>query len=564
LSTGNLAGQRAHSESLRRSTTAVTVPTTLVAAMIAACIMVLWQSATDHALYTPDEGRYGAVSVHMANGGSWLVPELDGHPHLSKPPLTYWAQAACIRLLGPTEAAARMPSLVAATLTMLLVAAAAHRLGGMRVAMTSLGTLCLMPMFMLLGRLATTDSLLAFFWTASLLLGAASAQTGRARHAALMWTAVAAGLMTKGPLALVPPALVAGWLLLGRRGADLRRLHIGAGLPAALGPVAAWAILVVLREPQAVSIWLHETVARAAGTGDHAEPMWFFIPVFLAGLFPATAMLVLPGLNGSWRQAWASLRSGRIPALLSLAVIVPLVMFSLISGKLVSYLLPLCPPLAILNGLMLERWLDGTNDRAVAGWRPPDVIVTSSICVLLATAAAIAAAVWTRWPVGWLALPLLVIPGAYLWSWMIWKRGPRARALGMAAIFVVSMASWMWAFELEDEARRPSSEADLVSHLRLVTGSPTPVIATYGFSDPALTFYSGRATTSLATGRDVLEVAGIERVVVLADAEQWDALAQRHPRATAGWVHRGDWPRWLDRTTYVLTPDPSATALQGG
>ena len=40
-------------------------------------------------LWEPDEGRYGETARQMVVTGDWLVPHLDGAPHLTKPPFTY-------------------------------------------------------------------------------------------------------------------------------------------------------------------------------------------------------------------------------------------------------------------------------------------------------------------------------------------------------------------------------------------------------------------------------------------------------------------------------------------
>ena len=61
-------------------------------------------------LWDPDEGRYSSGGIHMQQSGDWLIPTVDGEtPHLTKPPVTYWALAASFALLGHNEWAARLP-----------------------------------------------------------------------------------------------------------------------------------------------------------------------------------------------------------------------------------------------------------------------------------------------------------------------------------------------------------------------------------------------------------------------------------------------------------------------
>jgi molybdopterin converting factor small subunit len=88
-------------------------------------------------------GRMVSLSHALTNGDTveiipgkqpnpsrdWLVPTLDGeHPHLTKPPMTYWALASSFGLLGTNEWAARLPGALAFVGTGLLVFGLGRRL----------------------------------------------------------------------------------------------------------------------------------------------------------------------------------------------------------------------------------------------------------------------------------------------------------------------------------------------------------------------------------------------------------------------------------------------------
>src|SRR6266542_3383231 len=79
-------------------------------------------------LLDPDEPVYGQIAREMVTTGHWLTPHLAGRPWFDKPPLFYWASAAAMSLLGPTELAARLPSALAAALLAALVFALGRRL----------------------------------------------------------------------------------------------------------------------------------------------------------------------------------------------------------------------------------------------------------------------------------------------------------------------------------------------------------------------------------------------------------------------------------------------------
>jgi len=94
-----------------------------------------------HSLWTPDEPRDAAIGKAMWVSGDLVVPRLNGRPFLEKPPLAWWAQTVSFRLFGVSDAAARVPSALFATLTLLVTFAVARRLGGARAGWLAAGAL---------------------------------------------------------------------------------------------------------------------------------------------------------------------------------------------------------------------------------------------------------------------------------------------------------------------------------------------------------------------------------------------------------------------------------------
>jgi len=532
--------------------------------VVAVSALVMWFSAADHPLYPPDEGRYASASRVMAEGGSWLVPTYEGQPHLTKPPLTYWLQALCMRLLGPTEGAARAPSLIAATLTLLLTAWFAARLWGPRVGALAAGLLSVTPLFIVMGRLASTDALLTLFWTLALFTGALLAVERRRRWPVLLWLGTALAVMTKGPLGLVPAALLLVWHALAGRWRAIASLWIPVGLPLALAPAVVWAALVMQQRPEALEIWRHETLDRAAGSGDHPKPIWFYIPIFLGGLFPASAMLRLPGLNDPLRSLGAHLRRGDVAALLGLAVWLPFVLFSLIVGKLPSYLLPLAPPLAVATALAVDALLprvasegdESALARFTAPAKPPAVMAGLLIGAFGVAGAAIVAAVALAPAFLPQAVVFALLPAAVVWAATAWRREPAQRQRALVVAWLAFIASWWWAFEVEDEVRRPSDAARLVEEIRLATAPAAPLVHRFGFRDPTITFYLGREPVRLNHDEDmrIAAAAPAERVVVLADEDRWRAFTKRRPDEAKAWTPVRDWIRWPNDRVLVLRP----------
>lgn len=532
--------------------------------ILAVSMAIPWFSAGDHPLYPPDEGRYGTVSMHMAEGGSWLVPRFRGEAHLSKPPLAYSCQAAALRAFGHTELAVRFPSLIACSLTILLLYLTARQIGGESTAALAAGTLAMMPLFVLVGRLGTTDAMLTLFCFTALTCGYFAIEAGRGRYAIILWSAIALSWLTKGPLALMPIGILLLWLAFARRWRDARHLHIALGLPLSLLPILTWVWLVVQTNPEAIEVWRNEIIHRiTGGAGAHPEPVWYYIPVFLAGLFPATAMLALPGWNLSWRAAWRKLRAGGGSCLWSLAVIGPLIVFSLMSGKLATYVLPLCPPLALLNGLMLQRWLSGLATTSGGRRRPPEVVGTLGVFVILTVAGIIAGAALLgghllRWTPA-----LLPLPVACLWLWFMWRRRPQRRGPGLAAVWAAWMIAWVAIFVMEDDALAPHDAAALVQRARVQTGDKQPSIYTFGFSDPTLSFYNRKEAQRIHYGIELESIIAEhdrgEALVLLVDDNSLGQYRQRGGGAIDAFARVGTWQRTIIDTTGIYLPVRGAT-----
>jgi len=547
-------------------------------------ILILWHSAGNHPLYSPDEGRYGTASMHMADGGSWIIPWYRGEAHLTKPPLTYWVQALSLRMLGHGELGLRAPSLLAGSLTVLLLFLTTRRLAGSGAAALATGTLVMMPLYMLVNRLATTDAMLTFFWFAAIVCGCFTVTTGRGIWPVLMWAAIACGLLTKGPLALVPVGLLLIWLLLAENARGIGRLRILIGFALSILPIILWVLLVLHEDRGALETWRHEMLDRVTGNGGaHPEAVYFYVPYFLVGLFPATGMLTVPGWNLTWRAAWQKLRTGEPAALFAIAVVAPLLMFTLFSGKLVTYLLPLCAPLALLNGVMLSRWLTGQADRPAPQTRPPEVVATLAISAILGIGAMMGVAAWLKPELLRFSPPLLLMPLACLWTWRIWKRRPRRRAMGLLVVYLTWMLGWCCTFAMEDKAHEPHSAAACARRLQSITDAARPDIYLFGFTDPTLSFYNRKEVERIYRISQVEAIARREDskgVALLIDRDAVEEFRERFHRAAAlqdgdsvGASRAGDgqaaaftcvgrWDRSITHTTAIFIPTRRARKLE--
>jgi len=325
-------------------------------------------------LFIPDETRYAEIAREMLVHGDWVVPHLNGLDYFEKPVLGYWVHAAAQLLFGETNFAVRLPSALAMGLTALLLVrlcrqpsriSAGSSLGGLA-ALIFLSSLTVFG----IGTFAVLDNLLTLFLTlclAGFFLATEAEAGSRTEKGWLLVAGVGCGLafLTKGFLALAVPVLVAGpYLLWQRRLRDLWRLP-WLPLLAALLVALPWSLLIQLRAPEFWNFFFwHEHVKRFfSGHADHSQPAWFFV-----ALLPVMA-LPWSFLAGSCWQG-ARNRSEARPgetALLRFALcwlVFPLLFFSASSGKLVTYILPCFPALALLVALWLDRYLAAGKTRS--------------------------------------------------------------------------------------------------------------------------------------------------------------------------------------------------------
>ncbi|HME37644.1 MAG TPA: phospholipid carrier-dependent glycosyltransferase, partial [Steroidobacteraceae bacterium] len=302
-------------------------------------------------LFNPDEGRYAEIPREMLVGGDFVVPHLNGLAYIEKPPLQYWATALSFRVLGPSAFAARLYCALTALATIFVVGMVARRLWDLQAAWRAAAVLCGMLMFVVLGQLLTLDMSLTFYMTLSL-AAFLLAQTSTRPSAWMMlaWAATALGVLTKGLVAAaLPVAVLLLYSAYSRDFGPWRRLKVAWGLPLFLVITVPWHWLAARRLPDFLEFFfVREHLARyLTPIADRQEPWWFFGAVFLAGSVPFT-LSALRALGGGWRRAPAVGGAFQPVLFLWIWVVFIGVFFSLSDSKLMPYILPVMPALALL------------------------------------------------------------------------------------------------------------------------------------------------------------------------------------------------------------------------
>ena len=321
--------------------------------LVALAAILFFFNTWGYDLWPADEPRFGEVPREMMQSGDYLVPRWNGEPYKEKPPLLFWTIVLTSLPFGDvTEFSARAPSGVAALVTVLLTYLLARRLFGPGTGFWSALVLMTMGFFWSEARSVRTDMLLTFWMTVVLCAFWRWYESRRTHWLLVLYGAVTLGLYTKGPVALVFPALfilVFYW----RRRQDRRALHWLLGFLMSIGLVLLWFIPARMALPAAT-----ETAAGASMGGEmfnqivgrlvlgvsKAQPPWFYLYNIPFGMLPW-------GLFLPWTiiYVWKQRREGEGMRLLLAWVIPAFVFFTLSVGKRHVYLLPIYPALAILT-----------------------------------------------------------------------------------------------------------------------------------------------------------------------------------------------------------------------
>jgi 4-amino-4-deoxy-L-arabinose transferase-like glycosyltransferase len=341
----------------------VTQPTSLTPAArwsylgLAAFVVILWFAVLPtRPLFNTDEGRYAEIPREMLSGGDWVIPHLNGVAYIEKPPLQYWATALSLWVFGQDEFGARAYTAACALGTLAVVWLLALRLWGAAAAWRAAATLASLLLFVTMGQLLTLDMSLTFFMTLALAAfvlaqpsqPAEPVPNSSRRWMLAAWVATALGVLTKGLVAAaIPAAVLVLYSLYSRDFSPWRRLYLTVGLPLFLAISVPWHWLAARRLSDFLEFFfVHEHVARyLTPSADREEPWWFFGVVFVLGSLPWALPAVRVVATG-WRRGAPGRFDPRL--FLWMWLVFVCVFFSLSDSKLIPYILPVMPALALL------------------------------------------------------------------------------------------------------------------------------------------------------------------------------------------------------------------------
>lgn len=471
----------------------------------ALCLLLFFLKLGSYPLFDLDEPRYAEAAREMLESGNWITPYFNYEVRFEKPVLFYWLIAVAYKLFGLSEFSARFFSAVSATGIVGMVYAFGRHFISRRYGLYAGLILATSVLFIGIARMSITDMTLACFMTGTTLC------LFLAAHRNLKWWLAAGiiaglGILTKGPVALIVPGAIFTLytLAIGQFQRCLLNRWLPLGVLVALLIAAPWYIAIYQENgPIFLESQLMNNFTRYSDVvSGHKQPPYFYTLVLVAGFLPWT--LYLPA---AIREFWQDCRTKHqqsvdqsnfhylIPLYSVVWIAFIFAFFSISSTKLLTYILPLFPALALFVAAAWARF--STQGKAITPkahrwFSIPSLIlpigiliggtvfITSMDKLLPREAAGVEANGYN------LAAVALLLVGSGVTAWLIQKKQAhqalKTQALTVALLVMVAMQGIV-------PNVSKAAQSVMMEYLRKTNGQP---LMLYEIQRTSLTFYGKR------------------------------------------------------------------------
>ena len=312
------------------------------------CAISLSANIWGYSIYLLDEAKNASCAREMLESENWVVPTFNYQLREDKPPLHYYFMALSYSFFGVNEFAARFFSVVFGCLTMLCIYFVSAISLGRKAAKYAVLTLISSLGFIVQFHLAVPDPYLVFFFTASLLSFYKSIEVSEDRWMYLSHLFIGLGIMTKGPIGLLPLLIMV--ILKFKWSLSWKGLRILHGTLIIMLAALPWYVLVTV---QTDGEWLRlflldHNINRFLDVREGHGGMFFLTPIYFLVMSLPLGIFLIPAV---W---WYKNHQGnRFVDLSLVTLIVILVFFSISATKLPNYVSPALPFGSIIAGYYL-------------------------------------------------------------------------------------------------------------------------------------------------------------------------------------------------------------------
>ena len=509
----------------------------------------------------PDEPRYADVARAMQQTGDYVTPRLFGEPWFEKPPLYYWLAAQFFRL-DANEIGARLPSALAAVVFLWFWFSFTRKLFGTQPA--ALAAIMLGSTLGWIGfaHAAVMDMLLAATLDGALLMLGMWFWHREEQHLYLFYVLLGLATLAKGPVAIVLAGMIAlAYVVTYRDWKALRQTLLSRGVLLFAVVAVPWYALCYARNGQSFiqEFFVVHNLGRFTSLAlGHGQPVWYFLPILAAGLFPWTPMLLLP--LADLARSPKALFANRQRTFLFYWAFLTFLFFSLSQNKLPGYVLPILPPLTLWIALIIEGRasegleLEGQEEEPVSeesAWLPRLAACLIGLSALLLLAVPLAVPLLGDVFVMGLRRALEASGGVHLAAWL---KGPVPPAAWILLLIPIAFSLYkLWRMDVVEAA------------FLVLVGMALCMVGMVQYVSPAINRVAsvrtvGQRLRALEIGGDQLAVVGLHRDHMLGLGFYMDhSLSEWNPKSSPSsisYVLAKDGERIEEGRSMILFPGP--------
>ncbi len=310
---------------------------------------------------SPDEGRYVEIPREMVVSGDYITPRLNDLKYFEKPPLFYWMQAAVIKVEGINEDSMRFWIILFSILGCLMVYTVGKKCYSSVVGILSAGTLATSLIYYAHSRIIILDLVFSILisgclWSFFLAFIKKNEwqQKHRKKLLVAMYAFSALACLTKGLAGAVLPGMVCFiWITATNNWKLLREILYVPGILLFFAIFLPWHVLVAYRNDDFLHFYfvVEHFLRYTTSIHNRYKPMWFFIPIVLAGMMPWTGFSLI-----SLKNLFRNIKNRDSESIFFASWIIGIfVFFSLSNSKLIPYILPIVPPLALITAIFFAN-----------------------------------------------------------------------------------------------------------------------------------------------------------------------------------------------------------------
>ncbi|MGB7784817.1 MAG: glycosyltransferase family 39 protein [Salinimicrobium sp.] len=323
--------------------------------ILALLFAVLLSGSGSWGLTESSEARYAEIAREMVASGDYLHPSLLGIHHYHKPPVTYQLTALGYQIFGINEFGARFFLAVALLLQVFFV----YKIGRLlfkdeKKAIASALIYFSFPVVLIAARNLTTDAFLTTFILWALYFWLLRKQGRSVLFLYGFYLMLGLAMLTKGPVVLLPPVIfILFWKIINREKMKFT-MHTFLGTLLFLVVSASWFVAVIIDKPILLDYFVKDQIVKRSLEAEkfhRSKPFWYYL-----AFAPLLGVPWLFFIGTDAVKNFKSIMNRRKNEMILLwSSLLLLLIFSLFSSKLILYILPIYPFMALLGGSLLER-----------------------------------------------------------------------------------------------------------------------------------------------------------------------------------------------------------------